>query len=48
MPYQRICEEYPVVKPNHHAKKFFRRYSIGLSIVGGLLIANYMTDDNKM
>ena len=48
MPYQRICEEYPVVRPNHHAKKFFRRYSIGLTITGGLFAAYFMPDDNKL
>ena len=48
VPYQRICEEYPVVRPNHAARKWFRRYAFGLTLVGAYCFANYMTDDNKM
>merc|ERR1739838_1107893 len=38
-------EEYPVVKPAHHARQDFRKYSIAVTLLGGFAFASYMTDN---
>ena len=48
VPYQRFIHDWPNMKPGHQSQKWFWRYFSGTLVIGGGLIAYFITNDDML